>query len=167
MNNIDKVIGTNSSYIILGLVLVVFVLMLMQLLLYHRFKEVSKKYRLLTRGPSGADLEEILHQYANDVINLEKNKNELMHEYAILKEQVAQSIHNIGLVRFNAFENMGSDLSFSIAMLDRRGDGVILTGLYGRDETRLYAKPIRKGTSDYSLTEEEKIAIQRSLEKIE
>jgi hypothetical protein len=84
-----------------------------------------------------------------------------------LKEKVFQCVHSPGLIRFNAFDNMGSDLSFSLGLLDRRGDGVVLTGLYGRDETRLYAKPIRKGTSDYSLTEEEVKAVQRSLENIE
>lgn len=165
MNDILQYIEINASYIIIVLSLLTLILLLAQIRLQRRFSEVSKKYRLLTRGAAGADLEEILQKYAADVLGLVEKKNELMREHEILKEQVAQSIHNPGLIRFNAFDNMGSDLSFSLAMLDLRGDGVVLTGLYGRDETRVYAKPIRKGTSDYSLTEEEIKAIQRSLEK--
>ncbi|AQS57748.1 DUF4446 family protein [Desulforamulus ferrireducens] len=166
MNNIFQVIQVNSALIILVLIILVILLLLAQFILYRRFKEVSRRYKLLTRGPNGADLEQILQQYAGDVKKLEKGEEELRVQQERLKEQVAECVHNLGLVRFNAFDNMGSDLSFSLAMLDRRGDGVVLTGLYGRDETRLYAKPIRKGTSDYSLTQEEIKAVQISLEKI-
>lgn len=117
------------------------------------------------RGPSGADLEQMLHNYAGDVKSLEQKAGELTRKQDVLNEKISESICNPGLIRFNAFDNMGSDLSFSLALLDRRGDGVVLTGLYGRDETRLYAKPLRKGVSDYSLTEEEEAAIKRSMEK--
>lgn len=165
MNDVLRMIELNASYILIGLSLLTLILLIAQIRLQKRFSEVSKKYRLLTRGASGADLEEILQKYAADVLGLVEKKDELMREHEILKEEVAQCIHNPGLIRFNAFDNMGSDLSFSLAMLDHRGDGVVLTGLYGRDETRIYAKPIRKGTSDYSLTEEEKKAVQRSIEK--
>ncbi|WP_003544187.1 DUF4446 family protein [Desulfotomaculum nigrificans] len=164
MNNIWQVIEINSSAIILGLSVLVILLLLSQLILYRRFKAVSRRYKLLTRGPSGVDLEQILHQYASDVKNLEQLARELAQEQNLIKVQVAESINNIGLVRFNAFENMGSDLSFSLSLLDRKGDGVVLTGLYGRDETRIYAKPVRKGTSDYSLTEEEQQAIKKTME---
>lgn len=166
MNNIFQVIQVNSAPIIIILILLLILLLLAQLILYRRFKEVNRRYKLLTRGPNGADLEQILQQYAGDVKKLEKSEEELRQEQEKLKEQVAECVHNLGLIRFNAFDNMGSDLSFSLALLDRRGDGVVLTGLYGRDETRVYAKPVRKGTSDYSLTEEEKKAVQSSFEKI-
>lgn len=165
MNNLWQAIQTNSSIIILVLSILLVLLLISQLILFNRFKDVTRKYRLLTRGASGADLEEMLHGYANNVINLEQQEQKHGKELEVLKEQIAQCIYNPGLIRFNAFDNMGSDLSFSLAFLDRRGDGVVLTGLYGRDETRVYAKPIRKGTSDYSLTEEEIKAVQRSLDK--
>lgn len=166
MNNLWQIIEINSSIIILVLAVIIFLLFISQVILFRRFKDVNRRYRLLTRGPSGADLEEILQNYAGDVKKLKAKEQELKREQDILKEQVAQCVHNPGLIRFNAFDNMGSDLSFSMALLDRRGDGVVLTGLYGRDETRVYAKPIRKGTSDYSLADEEVKAVQRSLEKV-
>lgn len=166
MNILWQIIDINSSIIILVLAVIIFLLFISQVILFRRFKDVNRRYRLLTRGPSGADLEEILQKYAGDVKKLKAKEQELKREQDILKEQVAQCVHNPGLIRFNAFDNMGSDLSFSMALLDRRGDGVVLTGLYGRDETRIYAKPIRKGTSDYSLADEEVKAVQRSLEKV-
>jgi len=167
VNHLWQIIEINSAMIILALAVVIVLLFISQVILYRRFRDVNRRYRLLTRGPSGADLEEILQRYASDVQKLEVLGQEMRREQDILKEQLAQCVHNPGLIRFNAFDNMGSDLSFSMALLDRRGDGVVLTGLYGRDETRIYAKPIRKGTSDYSLTEEEVKAVQRTLEKYE
>ncbi|GAB6159122.1 DUF4446 family protein [Desulfotomaculum varum] len=165
MQQILLLIEKNTVYIMLVLSLLTLILGLSQAILFRRFREVNRRYRLLMRGPSGADLEEILQRYAVDVKNLESLGQEIKQQQEILQEKLAQCVHNPGLIRFNAFDNMGSDLSFSVALLDRRGDGVVLTGLYGRDETRIYAKPIRKGTSNYSLTEEEARAVQRTLEK--
>ncbi|CCO08332.1 DUF4446 family protein [Desulforamulus hydrothermalis] len=165
MQPIWLLIEKNAPYIMLVLSLLALILGLSQVILFRRFREVSRRYRLLMRGPSGADLEEILQRYAVDVKNLEALGQEIKQQQGILQEKLAQCVHNPGLIRFNAFDNMGSDLSFSVALLDRRGDGVVLTGLYGRDETRIYAKPIRKGTSNYSLTEEEAQAVQKTLEK--
>ncbi|WP_274377007.1 DUF4446 family protein [Desulforamulus ruminis] len=145
---------------------VVLLLIISQFLLHRRFKQVQRRYKLLMRGPGGADLEQILDRYANGVKGLEEKTQEISRNQEVLNEKIAEALCNPGLVRFNAFDNMGSDLSFSLALLDRRGDGVVLTGLYGRDETRVYAKPLLKGTSDYSLTEEEEKAIKKTLEKI-
>lgn len=163
MENFWQFIAVNSSVIIFIMFIAFIALLIWQITLFRRFKEVNRRYKLLNRGANGADLEQILVKYAEDVAKLEKNERSLIRDHDLLKEQVAECLHNPGLIRFNAFDNMGSDLSFSLALLDRRGDGVVLTGLYGRDETRLYAKPIRKGTSDYSMTEEEVKAVQRAL----
>ena len=71
----------------------------------------------------------------------------------------------MGLVRFNAFDNTGSDLSFALAMTDAARNGFVLSGIYGREESRVYAKPIVEGESTYMLTKEEKQALQAAAEK--
>lgn len=76
-----------------------------------------------------------------------------------LDMKAAQSMNRIGLVRFNPFMDTGSDQSFSVALLNDRGDGLILTSLWGRDEVRLYAKPVDKHESRYVLSQEEKQAL--------
>ncbi len=116
MNDIYQFIDLNISYVIMGLSLLVILLLIAQIRLNRKFNEVSKKYRLLTRGPSGVDLEEILQKYAGDVFKMIEENKELLGEQKKLKEQVVQCVHNPGLIRFNAFNNMGSDLSFSLAM---------------------------------------------------
>lgn len=76
-----------------------------------------------------------------------------------LDAKTAQALSRIGLVRFNPFMDTGSDLSFSAALLNDNGDGVVITSLWGRDEVRLYAKPVDKHESRYALSQEEKQAL--------
>ena len=72
---------------------------------------------------------------------------------------------HIGVFRYNAFSNQGSDMSFSVAIVSEDKTGVVLTGLHGRDETYMYAKPLQKGSSAYLLTPEEERAISLALQR--
>ena len=69
------------------------------------------------------------------------------------------------VIRYKAFEDVGSDLSFSVALLDGENNGVILTGIYGRDYSTTYAKPIDKGISRYDLSEEELHVLNAAMNK--
>ncbi len=69
------------------------------------------------------------------------------------------ALQRFGLVRYDAFEEMGGQLSFSAAFLDDRGDGIVITSINGRTETRTYAKPLRNLDSEHNLSEEERRAI--------
>jgi hypothetical protein len=75
----------------------------------------------------------------------------------------AKSITNIGLVRYNPFNDTGGDLSFSIAFLDSRGNGLVISGLHTREGTRIFSKPIKEGASPYQLSKEEGEAIGKAL----
>ena len=80
-----------------------------------------------------------------------------------LEVVAALSVQHVGMVRFDAFEDMGGHLSFAAALLDADGDGFILTSINGRQETRIYAKPIERGASRYHLSNEEQEAIRRAI----
>ncbi|MEW9107481.1 DUF4446 family protein, partial [Paenibacillus sp.] len=67
---------------------------------------------------------------------------------------------HVGIQRYNAFAERGSDLSFSIAWLNEEQDGVVITSIHGREHSYVYAKPVEKGQSTYSLSPEEKKAIE-------
>ncbi|MFN2641450.1 MAG: DUF4446 family protein [Actinomycetota bacterium] len=94
---------------------------------------------------------------------LVKQMDALANEVDALRSAVAQSVQGVGVVRFDAFEDMGGHLSFSAAFLDGHGDGVVLTSINGRQETRIYAKPVTGAQSQYNLSEEEQEAIRRAL----
>jgi len=79
-----------------------------------------------------------------------------------LENAMPQTIRRTGLVRFNPFSDAGGDQSFSLALLDDRKNGVVISSLYGREINRVYAKPIENGSSTYQLSDEEKEAIARA-----
>jgi hypothetical protein len=77
-------------------------------------------------------------------------------------EEIATTIRHVALLRYDAFEDVGGRLSFSCALLDDQGTGVVLTSINGRHETRVYAKPIEQGRSGYNLSAEEVETIRRA-----
>jgi len=81
-----------------------------------------------------------------------------------LGEGLRSAVRHLGLVRFDAFEDMGGRLSFSAALLDDNGDGIVITSINGRQDTRCYAKRIQNGTSIHNLSDEERQAIREALE---
>jgi len=73
------------------------------------------------------------------------------------------TVRHVALLRFDAFEDVGGRLSFSCAMLDAHGTGVVITSINGRQETRVYAKPVTEGASSYNLSTEEAEAIRQAM----
>jgi len=104
------------------------------------------------------NLKEVLAQFRD----LEKNFEKISEEIENLKEESKFSVQKIGVVRFNPFSEVGGDQSFSIALLDGSNSGVVVTSLYSREGNRVYGKPIKEGSSEYSLSEEEKEAIEKA-----
>jgi len=77
--------------------------------------------------------------------------------------QIEAGVRRVALVRYDAFDDVGGRLSFSCALLDERGTGIVLTSINGRQDTRVYAKPVSEGTSSYNLSLEEDEAIRQAL----
>ena len=109
---------------------------------------------------NGNNLDEMLKKYLDEVNNIKQDNSEIKAYYTKLDYDISTSIQKIGLVRYNAFQNVGSDLSFAVALLDRDNNGFVLNGIYGSESSNIYAKPIKNGESTYQLSEEEKQAIQ-------
>jgi hypothetical protein len=93
---------------------------------------------------------------------LEQDFNKLVQEFESFKKESSFFLQKIGIVRFNPFKEIGGDQSFSIALLDGKDSGIVLTSLYSPQGNRIYAKPIEQGKSKYHLSEEEKKAIERA-----
>jgi hypothetical protein len=106
------------------------------------------------------DLSTILNKLLSERGKSIKDIKELKDEIDKLEEEVNLHVQKIGLVRFNPFEEIGGDHSFSLALLDGEDTGVILTGLHTRQRTRLYVKYIDKGKSEYDLSKEEEKSIK-------
>ncbi len=110
-----------------------------------------------------AALRGILEGHAGQIQRLERAVRTL---HATNKRQqvaIEGGVSKVGLLRYDAFEDVGGRLSFSCALLDEHGSGVVLTSINGRQETRVYAKPVTHGNSSYNLSMEEQEAITKAL----
>ena len=122
---------------------------------------INKRYiKFMKQLGNGSNLDEMLKNYLRDVKEIKQDNSEIKAYYTKLDNDIDTCIQKIGLVRYNAFKDVGSDLSFAIAMLDRNDNGVILNGLYGSESSNIYAKPVKSGISKYQLSEEEKTALE-------
>lgn len=107
------------------------------------------------------DLKEILLQFDELKDNLEKLSKDLEK----LKGKTKFSLQKFGVVRFNPFSEIGSNQSFSVALLNGENNGFIITSFYSREGNRVYAKPIVNGESEYLLSKEEKEALEKAMKK--
>ncbi|GGL35945.1 DUF4446 family protein [Phycicoccus endophyticus] len=80
-------------------------------------------------------------------------------DLAVLRAEVAQALRHVAVVRYDAFGDMGGRLSFSAALVDDRGDGLVISSIHARGESRTYAKGVVGGTPDATLTPEEQQAL--------
>ena len=106
---------------------------------------------------------ENLKEVLTGIENIEKRIENISENLDCVKKMSQVSLQKIGVVRFNPFKDMGGDQSFSIALLDFENNGLVLSSIYSREGNRIYAKPVKGGGSEYSLSEEEKEALDKAI----
>ncbi len=131
--------------------------------LEYRYQTLARSFRLLMTGRGGADLEATLMDYVGRMARVEQIAGAVQERAMQLEGRQPYLLQHIGVIRFNPFQDKGGDQSFVVAILDDHADGVVLTGLHSRMDSRVYAKPVVRGQSNYTLTGEEKEAIARAM----
>ncbi|MFN2587305.1 MAG: DUF4446 family protein [Actinomycetota bacterium] len=141
----------------------VFLGLLLLLVLALRLKKVRREYVLLRGDGEEKDIIAAVARAMRRVDAIDKRVDGVV---ASLQEHAATgryALQRFGIVRYDAFEEMGGRLSFSAALLDDHGDGVLITSINGRTETRTYAKGVKQLTSEHNLSEEEREAIAAAM----
>jgi Protein of unknown function (DUF4446) len=127
-----------------------------------RLRRVENSYRILTAGTSAGNLEAVLEDHVRQVRQATERVSELDELSRQIERAGRSHIQCLGFLRFNPFRDSGGDQSFAIALADRDGNGVVISGLHGRDATRVYAKPLAAWESVYPLTDEEQQTIRKA-----
>ena len=163
MEEILEFLRTDTFLIInITVICVLFIGFLIMLIKIH---SINKNYKtFLKKLGNGENIEEDLENYMYRVERVEKQNAEIRNLIETIDTNMDNCIQKIGMVRYNAFKDTGSDLSFALAMLDEKNNGVVLNGIYSREMSNIYAKSVEKGKSKYTLSEEEQQAIQKAIE---
>ena len=163
MQGIMDFIRTDNFLLILSIIVGILTIGFIAIL-YSNIKLKNKYNKFMKKIENGKNIEEDLENYMYRVERVEIQNAEIISYCKNLDDEVAKCIQKVGIVRYSAFKDTGSDLSFAVAMLDENNDGVVFNGIYSREMSNIYAKPVKKGVSEYTLSEEEKEAIRRAIE---
>lgn len=129
-----------------------------------KLSKLRKEYKsFMTKIGDGKDIAEDLRQYMNKVGEVDTKTEDIVNYCKDLDNTLAKCLKRVGIVRYSAFRDTGSDLSFALALLDDYNNGVVLNGIYSREMSNIYAKPVEKGTSSYTLSKEETEAIDKAM----
>ena len=134
------------------------------LVLVVRQRRLARRIEGLTKGEDGRSLEAILAAHLERVHSLSRDVDRLEARSAIQEAGLRRAFQRIGVVRFNPFEDTGGNQSFAIALLDAKGDGVLISSLHARGSTRVYAKAVKAGKPETSASAEEAQALREALE---
>lgn len=161
MEKILEFMRTDNFLLIL--VILIIILIITCIISLIQFNKLSKRYKnFIKKMSNGSNFEETLNIFMNRVNTVAQENEEIIEYCKKLDNNITKCIKKVGIVRYNAFKDTGSDLSFALALLNDDNTGVVLNGIYSRDMSNIYAKPINKGKSPYVLSEEEIEAISKA-----
>lgn len=154
--------AVRDALVVSALVVAVLALLLAAVALL-RLRRVRRDSALLAAGDDGESFVSAVARKTEQVEALRLEVDDLSALLARTRTELADAIRHVSVVRYDAFGDMGGRLSFSAAMLDDGGDGLVLTSIHGRAETRSYIKGVKSGTSEATLSPEEQQAVSFAL----
>lgn len=133
------------------------------LLFIYCFQIGERVTKFFRRGD--ANFEAMLDRQIKDLVRQDEDMKSIHKEIGLLKEFSQISFRKMAFMRFNPFQDVGSDQSFILVMLDANNSGIVFTSHFGRDFNKIYGKPIVEGKCEYQLSEEEKKVLSQAMAK--
>lgn len=164
---IAEYLGIESDYIILGLAAAVVILFILTIVNIVQMRKLKKGYKAFMSGKGGKNLEDTLIERLNQIDTLIEANKENENSIKEILKNMQLTYQKMGLIKYDAFHEMGGKLSFSLAMLDKRDSGFIINAMHTREGCYTYIKEIVDGNSIIVLSEEEQKALNRAMGKAE
>lgn len=160
MDSLLDYIRTYAPTAILALFVAFAVETVLLAVLARRLKRDGAKWQILLDGVRGENLERLLQDHLRERMALEARVEEALARIKELEGKMLRCKRHLGLVRYDAFEDVGGSQSFALSLYDDEGNGIVLSSLIGRSDCRVYCKPIKGGASERHLSQEELEAIR-------
>ena len=154
-------------YVIGAIIIVLFLFLLVNMLLMrNKLNRLAKKYKYFMNGEDGGSLELRLSTEVRELREMVNSSESMLHQQELLATMQLSSFQKVGLVRYDAFDDTGDKLSFSLTVLDGKNNGFVLSSLAGHDTSRIYAKQIVNGQCKEALSSEEAESINMALDTL-
>lgn len=166
MSSIFSTIQNNLPWILVAIAALLVIIIIFVIFLLLKVREINRKNAILFEGKDGKSLEELILKNSEGLKELDEEIQDLYNISNQIHKLALSSVHKTGIIRFNPFGDIGGDQSFSVALLDGKNSGVVISSLHTKEGTRVYSKPVIKGVADkYPLTEEEKKVVKIAMQK--
>lgn len=151
------------DYILIGLLAADVLLLVLCIIAFINIGSFKKKYKKFMQGKNGSSLEKDIMALYEDNSFVKSSIAENKKDIEALYEKHRTSFQKMGLVKYDAFKEMGGKLSFTIALLDENNDGFIINSVHSSEGCYSYTKRVKNGNSGITLSNEEKVAIERAI----
>ncbi|MCI8381484.1 MAG: DUF4446 family protein [Lachnospiraceae bacterium] len=151
--------GIDIGYILVGIVTVLLIVLILLIVLLVKYSNIKKRYDKFMKGKNASSLEDDMHGVFEDMKLLKTNTDRNKKDIRILYKNMEKTFQKLGIVKYDAFNQMGGQLSFSLALLDENNDGFIINSVHSSEGCYSYTKEIKNGTSPISLGAEEEQAL--------
>ena len=163
LTDIVNIINNNMEYVLIGVAvaalifIVMFIIMIVNLVQINKLK---KKYETFMGGADAKTLEQTISDHLNEIDGLIASNQENNQIISQLTSQIKFAFQKVGLVKYDAFQEMGGKLSFSLCLLNEKEDGFIINAMHSREGCYTYIKEIIAGNCVIILSDEEKEALE-------
>ena len=167
-NNLLNEIGLGSldiGYIFIGLIILIIVLLILVIVMLTKISKLNKRCNSFMKGKAGKSLEQDIVRLYEDNQVLKTGMNENKRDIRSINKQLAKAFQKIGIVRYNAFQTMGGNLSYSLVLLEEKDNVFILNTIHSSEGCYSYTKDIANGNCDIALSPEEQKAIEIAMSK--
>lgn len=162
-SKILKAIGIDPAYILIALILLIIVLFILYIKVNMKYNRLKSSYHSFMRGKDGKTLEKSILSKFDELDGISSAVNKNSNDIKTLFSNVRRNYQKVGIVRYDAFNEMGGNLSFALTLLDENNSGFILNAMHSREGCYTYIKEIVRGESYIELAEEEAQSLEKAI----
>lgn len=158
--------GIDIGYVIIGIAAVAIIEFILIIVLFAKNSGIKKKYKAFMTGAEGSNLEKLVLQKFERLEQIEIEETKIENRIGKIEKSFARTYQKMGIVKYDAFKELGGQLSFALALLDEENNGFLLNAMHStREGCYTYVKEIVNGEASVVLSEEEKQALEKAKEQ--
>lgn len=154
-----------TFYVMIALAVICLISIILLIITLCKLKGLRRRVDALTRGKDTESMEDIMLNFFERIESLEDAEQKMHRDIREIKENLKITYQKTGLVKYDAFREMSGALSYSLALLDKENNGVLISSMYSREGCYTYAKDIVNGECKINLSEEEAEALKQAVAK--
>ena len=154
-----------TFYVMIGLSVITLISIILLITSLCKLKKLRRRVDALTRGKDTESMEDIMLNFFERIESLENHGKNVDGDIKVMKNTLKNTYQKTGLVKYDAFREMSGALSYSLALLDKENNGVLISSMYSREGCYTYAKDVVNGECKINLSEEETEALKQAVAK--